>query len=100
MIYVFQLHRDADATGCSGTGVVAEGAFCPDGYPAAVQLWWRPGLAVAAQSGGAYGAMRDVEQIHGHGGRTRVVWVGPRPPARLLGRRARNGRGGHGGRPN
>jgi hypothetical protein len=68
----FVLQRDEDETGISGTGIVAWGVEFPDGV---VALRWSsqwPTSVVFHERG-----MEGVEAIHGHGGRTKVVWVGP-----------------------
>lgn len=67
----FVLQRDIDATGVSGTGVVAEGCQFSDGT--AVMRWLtknRPSSLVFYESG-----VSGVEEIHGHGGATKIVWV-------------------------
>ena len=68
----FELHRDTDETGISGTGVVAEGLLCSDGE---VFLRWIVGefrsSVVWAQG------IAAVEAIHGHNGKTRIVWLDP-----------------------
>lgn len=64
----FELHRDVDETGVSGTGVVAEGVEFSDGT---VALRWRskwPTSVVFYDRG-----MEAVEAVHGHGGKTRIV---------------------------
>lgn len=66
----FELHRDADVTGVSGTGVVAEGIAFTDGT---VALRWRsawPTSVVFHDRG-----VEAVEAVHGHGGQTRIVWL-------------------------
>lgn len=66
----FQLHRDEDETGVSGTGVVAEGVKFSDGT---VALRWTsqwPTSVVFHDRG-----IEAVEAIHGHGGKTRIVWL-------------------------
>jgi hypothetical protein len=67
----FELHRDEDVTGVSGTGVVAEGvAFSADGP---VALRWTsewPTSVVFHDRGVA-----SLEAVHGHSGRTRIVWL-------------------------
>lgn len=66
----FELHRDHDVTGVSGTGVVAEGVEFSDGV---VSLRWCsdwPTSVVFHDRG-----MAAVEKIHGHGGSTRIVWL-------------------------
>lgn len=68
----FQLQRDTDVSGVSGTGLVAEGAEFSDG---AVVLRWTsawPTSVVFHERG-----MESVEAIHGHGGHTRIVWLDP-----------------------
>jgi hypothetical protein len=65
---LFELHRDHDVSGVSGTGVVAEGVEFSDGT--CVVRWVTDrGSTVVWRS------IDDVEAIHGHGGATRVVWV-------------------------
>lgn len=68
----FQLHRDEDETGTSGTGVVVEGCEFTSGM---VALTWLTGPDT---SWCWYPSIEAVEAIHGHGGRTRVVWLDPR----------------------
>ena len=66
----FLLQRDIDETGVSGTGIVAEGVCFSDGT---VALRWTsawPTSVVFHERG-----MESVEAIHGHGGKTRVVWL-------------------------
>ena len=65
----FELHRDVDVTGVSGTGVVAEGILFSDGV--AVLHWisqW-PSSVVHYERG-----LESIEHVHGHGGQTRIVW--------------------------
>lgn len=65
----FELHRDIDDSGISGTGVVAWGVQFPDGF---VALRW----ATETASTVVYeGGIDSVLEIHGHGGNTRVVWT-------------------------
>lgn len=64
----FALYRIEDETGVSGTGVVAQGAVFEDGTVALRWLTERRSTAV-------YASIEDVEAVHGHGGRTRVVWL-------------------------
>ena len=66
----FQLHRDHDVTGISGTGLVAEGAAFSDG--GAVVRW-----LTGTRSTVVWDDVEDVHKIHGHGGATRIVWVDP-----------------------
>jgi hypothetical protein len=64
----FELHRDEDATGVSGTGVVAEGVQFADGTCAMRWLSEHPSTAL-------YDTADDIVRIHGHGGLTRLVWL-------------------------
>lgn len=64
----FQLHRDVDTSGVSGTGLVAEGVEFSHGMCALT--WLTPNRCV-----NVYENMKAVETIHGHAGNTRVVWV-------------------------
>lgn len=64
---IFSLHRDEDVSGISGTGTVADGVVFPDG---SVALRWRGDR----RSTVLWSSIEDVEAIHGHGGRTRIVW--------------------------
>lgn len=66
----FELHRHEDETKVSGTGVVAEGVSFSDGTAA---LRWKSALKSTA----VYGSMVDVEKIHGHDGKTEVVYLDP-----------------------
>lgn len=66
----FELHRDVDASGVSGTGKVAEGVQFSTGQCA---LGW----TTLVRSVAVYQSIADVEHIHGHGGATRIVWLDP-----------------------
>jgi hypothetical protein len=66
----FALYRHEDETGISGKGVVATGVEFEDGL---VVLRWSsawPTSVVFHERG-----MESVEAIHGHGGKTTVVWL-------------------------
>lgn len=71
----FELHRDKDATGVSGLGVVAEGVVFSDG--SAVMRWCvknTPGTV------STYKSINDLIAIHNHVGTeheggTHVVWI-------------------------
>jgi hypothetical protein len=65
---LFELHRDIDESGVSGTGIVAEGVLFSDGTAA---MRWRSDRASTA----IYSTMDDVWLIHGHNGATRLVWL-------------------------
>lgn len=64
----FELQRDEDETGISGTGVVAEGIEFTDGR---VALRWCVGQH---KSTVMWDDIESVEAIHGHSGKTRIVW--------------------------
>lgn len=61
----FWLYRWKDATGISGTGIVAEGIIFEGGQ---VALCW-----CKSQTIGVYKSLDQVGEIHGHGGDTEVV---------------------------
>jgi hypothetical protein len=65
---IFQLHRDEDESGVSGTGVVAEGVEFTSGM---IALSWL-GTYHAVN---VYANIKTVEDLHGHGGKTRTVWL-------------------------
>lgn len=71
----FHLERDVDETGISGTGRVAEGVEFTDGR---VVLRWLSDVASTV----TYDALADVDKIHGHGGKTSIVFVDPTEPTR------------------
>jgi len=64
----FQLHRAVDETGISGTGIVAEGVQFTSGWCAMTWLSEISSLAF-------YPSIENVEKIHGHNGKTLVVWL-------------------------
>jgi hypothetical protein len=69
----FQLHRDVDASGVSGLGVVAEGIQFSTGQCAV-------GWTTRVRSVAVYQSIADIEHIHGHGGQTRIVWIDKEQP--------------------
>jgi hypothetical protein len=64
----FYFDRSEDVTGVSGAGIVAYGVEFHDGT---VALRWCSKL----RSTTVYSSMDDVRGIHGHDGRTKVVWL-------------------------
>ena len=66
----FELHRHEDGTGVSGTGVIAEGVLFSDGTAA---MRWR----TETKSTVLYADMEDLKKVHGHDGKTEVVWLDP-----------------------
>ncbi|AXH67292.1 hypothetical protein SEA_WOFFORD_119 [Streptomyces phage Wofford] len=65
---LFELHRDVDASGVSGTGIVAQGVQFDNGQCA--MSWLSQWTSVAL-----YPDIETLEAIHGHNGNTRVVWL-------------------------
>lgn len=68
----FVLVRDVDETGVSGTGAVAEGVEFSDGTCA---MRWRTEHTSTA----IYCGIVDLLAIHGHNGKTRVVFLDDDP---------------------
>ena len=71
----FELHRDVDISGVSGTGLVAEGVEFTD---KSVTLRWCsewPASVVFDRG------IESVKAIHGHNGNTRIVWLDALPPS-------------------
>lgn len=64
---LFHLQRDEDETGVSGTGRVAEGVEFSDG---SIAVRWLSHTACTNM----YANVKQLMLIHGHGGRTRVVF--------------------------
>lgn len=64
----FYLYRTEDETGVSGVGIVAEGAEFENGQ--AILCWLTEHTSVAI-----YRSVKELETIHGHGGKTKVVWI-------------------------
>jgi hypothetical protein len=64
----FALLRHEDATGISGTGLVAYGVQFPDG---SCVLHWQ----TATVSTSVFADIADIEAVHGHGGKTEIVWL-------------------------
>ncbi|QLG30189.1 hypothetical protein HUG10_20665 (plasmid) [Halorarum halophilum] len=75
----FILWRREDESGVSGTGPVAVGVQFPDG---AVAIEWlneqNPRVDTARNGWALYPSVEgiaDAEKVHGHGGRTIIVWI-------------------------
>jgi hypothetical protein len=66
-VRTFVLHRDVDVSGVSGVGLVCEGVQFTDGI---VALRWRGDHASTV----IWSSLEDAMAIHGHDGKTRVVW--------------------------
>jgi len=66
----FVLERKEDIHGNSGTGTVAEGCEFENGW---VALTW----ASQYSSGTWFPSIHNLKHLHGHEGRTRVLWIDP-----------------------
>lgn len=64
----FVLQRREDSSGVSGLGVVAEGIAFSDGT--AVRHWLTAGGSTAV-----YHSAERVVDVHGHDGRTELLWL-------------------------
>ena len=64
----FLLIRDVDETGVSGTGVVAIGFQFPTGR---VVIEW----LVTPFALGIFSSLKELKDVHGHGGKTRVEFI-------------------------
>ena len=64
----FYLERTEDASGVSGTGIVAEGVEFTSGMVALT--WLSPHRCV-----NIYESSKTVIELHGHEGRTNIVWI-------------------------
>jgi len=69
----FHLVRIEDETGVSGTGVVARGMVFPSGR---VVMEWQTFHSSICH----YNNLNDIEAIHGHHGKTKVIMGPPEPP--------------------
>lgn len=63
----FHLHRFEDASGVSGTGIVAEGTLYSN---TKVVISW----LTVHKSMGIYDSLAEMEAVHGHGTKTKIVW--------------------------
>lgn len=69
----FHLDRLEDETGVSGTGTIAQGVVFDTGMVAMAWL-------TAVSSIAIYPDLQSVMHIHGHGGKTRLIWDQLPPP--------------------
>lgn len=65
----FVLERVEDETGVSGTGIVAEGVQFSDGV---CSMRWSSSWPSSVVH---YEGIEAVEHVHGHGGKTKIVWL-------------------------
>jgi len=64
----FNLVRNEDESGVSGTGNVAQGIQFDDGTCAMRWLTFKASVAF-------YDSIQDLQDIHGHGGKTVIDWI-------------------------
>ncbi len=64
----FNLVRNEDESGVSGTGTVAQGIQFDNGRCAMAWLTSVSSIAV-------YDSIEDLVKIHGHGGKTVIEWI-------------------------
>ncbi len=64
----FMLNRSEDECHVSGRGLVAEGVQFSCGRCVIVWLSTTPSVDV-------YDSIKDVEKVHGHGGKTIIEWI-------------------------
>jgi len=67
-LVLFQLYRQEDASGVSGTGTVAFGVKWPAPNERVTLAWVTNYNSVAV-----YDSLEDVKNIHGHGGKTKLI---------------------------
>jgi hypothetical protein len=63
----FWLHRIEDPSGVSGVGIIAEGIIFTSGWCA---MSWLTGISQV----GIYPSLDHVRMIHGHNGKTEIIW--------------------------
>jgi len=78
---LFVLHRVDDLHGVSGEGIVAYGVEWPDGK-CATRFVSNDRVRVTPVS--LWDRLSDVQRVHGHGGRTRVVYLNQTPTGKAL----------------
>jgi len=64
---IFYLDRIEDESGISGTGHVADGVIFDDGV---CVLHWKFG-----ESTNVYNSIEQVDRVHGHGGKTKIIYA-------------------------
>jgi hypothetical protein len=70
----FKVRREEDEGGISGIGIVAEGVEFEDG--GVVMKWLSHKSTITF-----FANIKHLKDIHGHGGRTKIVWIDPDPLA-------------------
>jgi hypothetical protein len=66
-VRTFRLHREVDVSGVSGTGMVCEGVQFSD--DSVVIRWFGVHASIVI-----WRSLEDAMAIHGHDGKTQVVW--------------------------
>lgn len=66
-VKIFHLKRNEDESGVSGTGIVAEGVEFSNGMVA--MTWLSPHRAI-----NVYESIKTVEMLHGHEGKTQIIY--------------------------
>lgn len=72
----FHFKRNEDETGISGKGIVAEGVVLTSGRVVVNWLTKYPTISI-------YDTMIDAEFLHGHDGKTEIVWLDKEPHPRF-----------------
>ena len=85
----FILYRRHDATGVSGTGIVATGVVWPDGHAA---LRWKADDPREASSTSVWSSVADLLRVHGHGGLSKIFYLDGDGAGACAGVRLRLGR--------
>ncbi|HJZ46989.1 MAG TPA: hypothetical protein VKE41_07470 [Roseiflexaceae bacterium] len=75
---IYEMLRNEDETGNSGTGIVAEVVEFSDGT--AVLHWSATTNALGVTSTALYGSLDDLIRVHGHGGKTVLIPIYHLPP--------------------
>jgi len=70
----FKVRREEDESGVSGVGEVAEGVEFDDGT---VAMRWLSNKASIT----FFLNIKHLKDLHGHGGKTKLVWIDPDPTA-------------------
>lgn len=66
----FYMMRLEDESGVSGVGIILEGIEFSNGKAA---ITWHSHMGVV----GVYDSVKVVQSIHGHEGKTKIVWIDP-----------------------
>lgn len=78
--HTFELHRDVDTTGVSGTGIVAQGVEFVQFLNSSSRLQLHRTVIVQwcgeIKSVSIYPSMDEMKKVHCHGGTTRVIMTG------------------------